>query len=237
MDAAKEEIDLFLKKCDELMQCKFILADTKIGEVLKAIATSDLLYAFFRDLTKDFDYAAAKRKYMLPAADGARNVGKLRFPEDPAERLAFVFCLLVDFDTGRLDLDAFLQQYFYEDGSVYGSFYAFTNQVVKPFKSAVRMLFRDQRLSDAVEKHRARADLARLVADEREGVFKSDLSDRKKVDALMILNALAACAERGSGGMIAGLTVGYKYFAASVGRRSEGLDELYKRFASPEEII
>ena len=57
-------VELFLQKCDEVMQSKFIIADTKIGELLKAIATSDLLYALFRDITKDFDYTAAQKKYM-----------------------------------------------------------------------------------------------------------------------------------------------------------------------------
>ena len=48
MDTGREQIDLFLRRCDEVMQSKFILADTKIGELLKSIASSDLLYAFFR---------------------------------------------------------------------------------------------------------------------------------------------------------------------------------------------
>lgn len=70
MDTGREQIDLFLRRCDELMQSKFIIADTKIGELLQAIAASDLLYAFFRDITKDFDYPAAKSKYMNYAPYG-----------------------------------------------------------------------------------------------------------------------------------------------------------------------
>ena len=49
MDTDMRQIDAFLQKCDEVMQSKFIIADTKISDLLKSIASSDLLYAFFRD--------------------------------------------------------------------------------------------------------------------------------------------------------------------------------------------
>ena len=130
MDTNREQIKLFLRRCDELMQSKYIIADTKIGELLKAIVTSDLLYAFFRDITKDFDYDAAQRKYMNYYPEGTTNKRKLLFPEDPAERLAFVFCLLVDFDSKRIDLGDFLQEYFYEDGSFSSGYAAFINAML-----------------------------------------------------------------------------------------------------------
>ena len=70
MDTSREQIALFLRRCDELMQSKYIIADTKIGELLQSIAMSDLLYAFFRDATAHFDYAGAK-----PAAGNGRPPG------------------------------------------------------------------------------------------------------------------------------------------------------------------
>ena len=151
MDSGKGQIDIFLRRCDELMRTSFILADAKIGDLLKAVTTSDLLYAFFRDITQNFDYVAAQLRYMnyVPYPGSRKHL--LLLPEDSTEKLAFIFCLLVDFDAGRIDLGAFLQEYFYEDGSVYGSFYAFSNQVIKPFKSAVRTMFRGGKPAQAAE--------------------------------------------------------------------------------------
>ena len=53
----------------------------------------------------------AKRKYMnfAPYGDAQK---KLLFPEDPVERLAFVFCLFMEFDNKTMDLGWFLQEYF-----------------------------------------------------------------------------------------------------------------------------
>ena len=64
MDVERQQIDVFLEKCDEVMRSKYIIADTKISELLRSIASSDLLYAFFREITKDFDYIAAQQQYM-----------------------------------------------------------------------------------------------------------------------------------------------------------------------------
>lgn len=47
MDLERQQIDVFLEKCDDVMRSKFIIADTKISELLKSIATSDLLVRLF----------------------------------------------------------------------------------------------------------------------------------------------------------------------------------------------
>ena len=239
MDTDRRQIDVFLHKCDEVMQSKFIIADTKIGEPLNAIVTSDLLYAFFRDITKDFDYDAAQRKYMNYYPEGTTNKRKLLFPEDPAERLAFVFCLLVDFDSKRIDLGDFLQEYFYEDGSVYGSFYAFSNQVIKPFRNAVRTMFRElKKRPPAIRRGGGRRELLRLVLTERDAVFSSRaLSDAQKVDALLILNALEAHAEKGSPALIAALVCGYHYFSEQALWKSEEAAEIWEKFGNAEDVV
>ena len=227
MDTGREQIDLFLRRCDEVMGSRFIIADTKISDLLKSIATSDLLYAYFRDITKNFDYRAAQRKYLDDAPAAPSRGKKMLFPEDPQEKLAFIFCLLVEFDSKKRDLSEFLQEYFYEDGSVYESFYAFTNQVIKPFRNAVKLMFRGgmpkpvpeeparpqtARLAPPVE---VPADFGALVAAERDSVYASGLSDADKVDALFILNAL----EKTQDGVLrAGLLSGYAAFVRASGR-------------------
>lgn len=237
MDTDRRQIDLFLEKCDEVMQSKFIIADTKISDLLKSIATSDLLYAFFRELTKNFDYPAACEKYMNYRPEGTSNKRKLLFPEDVGERLAFVFCLLIDFDSGRIDLGAFLQEYFYEDGSVYGSFYAFTNQVIKPFRNAVRTMFRDGKfISPRPRVRSGREELSAFVSAERKRVYSSRLPDARKVDALVLLNALFDLAESGDGRVVAALLCGYRCFCESAHWQCADLKVVMKKYGDPEAL-
>lgn len=238
MDTGREQIDLFLRRCDELMQSKFIIADTKIGELLQAIAASDLLYAFFRDITKDFDYPAAKNKYMHYAPYG-KTQKKLLFPEDPAEKLAFIFCLLMEFDNKTLDLGRFLQEYFYEDGSFYESFYAFCNQVVKPFKNAVRVMFSDSFETASLTSETQNSESSKRkkkgtygcfsVEEERRQLYSSLLPDEKKVDGMLLLNALEKAKDKA---LQAALLCGYFYFAQAAGRKQaaeQAAAELEKR--------
>ena len=228
MDTGRGQIDLFLRKCDELMQSGFILADTKIAELLKSIASSDLLYALFRELTKDFDYAAARRACM--GGEEEAQGGAFRLPEDPEKKLAFIFCLLVDLDSKALDLGGFIRSRFPAGGSVHEGFYIFCAQVVMPFKEAVRALF----CTASFEGGEAEA-LAKCAAGERDRIYFSRMPDTKKVDALLLLNALsAACADK-SGERAAALLCGYLCFARCEGLSDGNIDEMRRAFARIKE--
>lgn len=235
MDTDLRQIDTFLIKCDELMQSKFIIADTKISEVLKSIAASDLLYAFFRDITGEFDYPAAQQKYMNYSPEGTQGMRKLLFPEDPQQKLAFIFCLLVDFDSKRIDLSRFLQEYFYGDGSVYESFYAFCNQVIKPFRNTVRQMFRGWKSSEQEEEMLALEKLRKIVQSERARIFSSNLSDVDKVNALIILNALNAVQDDRE--LINGLLCGYRCFAEKTRWKSPDAETLFKELDKGTESV
>lgn len=229
MGTEREQVDAFLKKCDEVMQSKYIMADTKIGELLKCIVSSDLLYAFFRDVTKDFDYGAACEKCMhyVPKGDSRK---KLLLPEDPVEKIAFIFCLLADFDSKAIELGEFLQEYFYEDGSFFASFYAFSNQVIKPFRNAVRTVF-----AVGLSCPQEREELP--LEEERALVFRSRLSDEKKVDALLLLNGALSPAAQKDASLLAALLAGYLAFAQAAGWKSEHLPALAEALAHIKETL
>lgn len=222
MNTMEEQLNIFLRKCDELTESSFIIADTKISELLKAIVASDVLYAFFRDITQGFDYPAAKKKYMEFTPRGSSR-RELLMPDDPAERLAFVFCLLADIDSRAIDLNGFLQQYFYEDGSLYGGYRAFCDKVIKPFRGIVKTVIRSTLDSPRTEENEGRKRLETLVAAERKEVYLSDLPDNRKADALILLNA--ANANRNNPEQLAAALCGYLYFSGSV-RRGNAYDAL-----------
>ena len=218
MDTSREQIDVFIRRCDELMESRFIIADTKISELLQAIAASDLLYAFFRDVTKSFDYNRAKRQYMNYAPYGNAQK-KLLFPQDPEQKLAFIFCLLMEFDNKTCDLGTFLQEYFYEDGSYYESFYALCNQVIKPFRNGVKVMFTDMPQERGKEGAGETESAPQFDLEaERKSVYRSGLSDERKVDALLLLNALEKAKDLP---LRAALLCGYLYFARVCGRSEQ----------------
>ena len=226
MDERLTAINGFLTACDELINGTYVLADVKISEVLKSIAGSKDLTDLFSAVTERFDYPKAKQLCLrFPAAKGAAH-GAAFLPSDRGEVLAFVFCLLVEFDGGAVRLNDFLLRYFYDDGSVYGSFYAFSNQVIKPFRNAVRTVFAEGAAQSAPRPP---------LEEERSLVYRSSMPDGQKVDALLLLNGLERAKRDGE--LYCALLAGYLWFAKSTGWKSEHLAALADDLARRKEDL
>ncbi len=136
----KEELALFLERADEMINSKYILADIKIVNLLKSIAASETLIALFKNCLEDFDYAKAKKTYLVKSPYLSEDKGEFVMPESSIELLAFTFSILMDIDSKNIDLYTFLDKYFYVDGSSYSAYSAFLNSVIKPFRNTVKVI-------------------------------------------------------------------------------------------------
>ncbi len=149
-----EELRVFIERADELINSKYILADIKIVNLLKAIASSDTLIALFKNCLDGFDYNVAKKKYLVKNPYLSDEKGQFVLPPNSRELLAFVFNVLMDIDAKRISLGDFIDKYFYEDGSSYAGYSAFVNAMIKPFKNSVALLMEkviEGKLQDPVE--------------------------------------------------------------------------------------
>lgn len=150
----REELDLFLLRADEFIEGKYILADVKIINLLKAIAGSDTLLAIFKNCLDGFDYETAKNKYLLESKVLSENRGEFVLPQNTRELLALIFNLLVKMDNKEIDFSLFMTRYFFEDGSLSSSYQAFVSTIIKPFKNAVKGVMEsviEGKLQDPVE--------------------------------------------------------------------------------------
>ena len=129
METVKTQLTDFLNKCEEVKNCKFIMATTKIKDLLKSIVNSAELYELFNTVAANFDYIAAKQK-CFKEADGAYGQSKVVLPDTVGDRLAFIFCLLVEFDRNDINFNVFLQKYYPKDGSYYASYHLFCDEVI-----------------------------------------------------------------------------------------------------------
>lgn len=129
-------LDNFLNKCDEVINSKFILAVTKISELLSSIAASKPLFELFELILSDFNYNKFKAAYLVRSKENTDR-GILLLPESAKDKIALIFCLLMDIEAGEIEFGRFLQTYFYTDGSYFESFSDFCQGVIKPFKNTV----------------------------------------------------------------------------------------------------
>ena len=136
----REELDLFVERADDLIDSKYILADVKIVNLLKAVACSDVLLAIFKNCLSDFDFHLAKKKYLVKNAFQGGDKGEFILPPNSRELLAFIFSVLVEIDNKNIQLGEFINKYFYVDGSYSSGYSAFVNAMIKPFRNSVKLL-------------------------------------------------------------------------------------------------
>lgn len=140
MDETRE-VEYFLDKCDELMNSSFILAKSKLSEMLKAITASETLTKLFTSVVSGFDYIKAKKECFVSTTDGRTLKKMLVLPQFPTDKLAFIFCLLVDFDGEKIKFNDFLVTYFNCYDDYVKSFNNFCNQVIFPLRTLVKEAF------------------------------------------------------------------------------------------------
>ena len=177
----REELDLFIDRTDEFVESKYILADIKIVNILKAIASSETLIALFKNCLTDFDYFEAQKKYLVKNRFQGGDKGEFVLPPNSRELLAFIFNVLVDIDAKNIDLGEFINKYFFVDGSFSSGYDAFINGMIKPFRNSVKLLMENVlagNLQDPVEA---------LVEEENKRIKQAqiDAENMEKEKALM----------------------------------------------------
>lgn len=177
----REELDLFIERADDFIESKYILADIKIVNLLKAIASSETLLALFKNCLTDFDYFEAKKKYLVKNRFQGGDKGEFILPPNSRELLAFIFNVLVDIDNKNIDLGEFINKYFFVDGSFSSGYDAFVNAMIKPFRNSVKILMENViagSLQDPVEA---------LVEEENKRIQQAELEKKnaEKEKALM----------------------------------------------------
>ncbi len=133
MDSMKADgFGEFIIACEDLKNCKFIIAESKIAALLKSIADNKQLYSMFGAALYGFDYKTTFTEC----------VGNNSFvlPTDPKTAIALVFRILMDIDGGQMPLRNFLEAYFYSE-SLNESYARFGLDIITPFERYCRMFF------------------------------------------------------------------------------------------------
>ncbi len=204
-----EELAVFSEKAEDFITSSYILADVKIVGLLKAVAQSETLLAIFKNCLSGFDYAAAQKKYLAKNKYLSEEKGEFVLPPTSRELLAFVFNILVDLDARSLDLAAFINKYFYVDGSFSAAYAAFITQMVKPFCASVISIMQgviDGSVQDPVEalsEEEARKEKEKEIAEKKEELEKNLLEKSygqslKGIKRLLVLDKTKVKASRKS---------------------------------------
>lgn len=246
MNATKEQILNFLDKCEELKNSKFIVASSKIKDLLIAIVNCPELYRLFETVTRDFDYLAAKKRSLVTVDDGVLKRSYVSLPQTVGDRLAFIFCLFVEFDRNSINFNEFLSEYFAEDGSYFASFHAFCNLIVNSLEDMLRQIFKETleaadepelpTAASAPDAQKAAllSALDMAISEEQQFIFMSSVPDEDKEGGIRMLGQLYKAIKAGDEELIDALVCGYNYFVLFHNCVSDGVERLIKTIAEYE---
>ncbi len=233
----KEQIKSFLNACAELKNCKFIMATTNLKDLLKRIVNCSELYRLFEAVTKDFDYLLVKSKCLVSSNDGIFSKSYVLLPQTIGERLAFIFCLLVEFDRETVNFNDFLRVYYQEDGSYYAGYLSFCSQIIDSLSECIEHVFRsklaepDLKIENSLpptdyKKAELVSAISLSLAGEISFIESSALSDDDKESAVKILSGLNTAVKYGDEELIDALLCGYNYFILYNKCQSDGIEAL-----------
>ena len=132
----KQDIVEFINACNDFIDGKFILADIKIAKILRAISNSQNLYDLIAECMINYDFQRA----FDSAKIGSKNA-VFSLPKENHKIIPFVFCLLVEIDSKRLNFNEFLSTQFPIANNQNEEYFAFGKSVIIPFRDAIANVF------------------------------------------------------------------------------------------------
>ena len=133
----KQKIVDFYNACDEMIEGRFILSDTKVSNVLKCIVKSEVLYNLYSRCMKDFKFHQVLDRCV---ASNPANGGYFVMTDDEREIIAFVTCLLLEVDKKNINLQTFVTENFFNANGYNICYNNFAITVLIAYKTAVKNL-------------------------------------------------------------------------------------------------
>ena len=136
-DEERENLVDFFNACNEMIEGRFILSDTKVSNILKCVVKSETLYELYSKCMNGFRFAHTLE---FCKASNPNNGGYFQMPQDEKDIVAFVTCLLLEVDKRNINLQTFVTDNFYSADGYNISYSNFALMVLVEYKTAVKNL-------------------------------------------------------------------------------------------------
>ncbi|MGN0961649.1 MAG: hypothetical protein ACI4PF_05580 [Christensenellales bacterium] len=127
----------FFNACNEMIEGRFILSDTKVSNILKSVVKSEKLYNLYSECMQGFRFAQTLESCK---ASNPANGGYFQMPQEEKDIVAFVTCLLLEVDKRNINLQTFVTDNFYSADGYNISYNNFSLMVLVEYKTAVKNL-------------------------------------------------------------------------------------------------
>ena len=177
----KTKIVEFFNAVDEMIEGRFILSDTKVSNILKAVVKSEVLYNLYSKCMQNFKFASMLDRCK---SDNPSNGGYFAMPDEEKDIVAFVTCFLLEVDKKNINLQTFITDNFYSNDGYNISYNNFAITVLIAYKSSVQNLLGIDEQGNTIESEEV---LENQISIEEEEKVESD-QNTKILFANLVMN-------------------------------------------------
>lgn len=136
-ESNEKKIQYFVALCDDLITCKFLVAESKIGKLLACLAETEPIYQLVSDCMEQFNRDREMNKAFV-------TDGKGRFfcimPTEEYKIIALVFCTLADIEQKKIDFTDFIKRFFDNEEGI-NCYTSFARHMILPFRELIAEAF------------------------------------------------------------------------------------------------
>lgn len=125
----------FIAACDDLITCKYLVAEYKIQKLLQELAKCEEACNLIGDCLEEYN---REREFSKTFVKNGYGDFICVMPEEEFKILALVFCTLVDIDNKKIDFTDFVKRFFGTEENPFG---AFISTMVIPFRNLLAEAF------------------------------------------------------------------------------------------------
>ena len=133
--AENKSIENFFNSCDDLISCKFLVAEYKITKLLKDIANSSEICSLIAECLQSYN---RDREFARTYIQDGHGQFVCVMPTEEFKIVALVFCTLADIDNKKIDFTDFIKRFF---GREEKPFEAFVQTMIVPYKKFIAEAF------------------------------------------------------------------------------------------------
>ena len=208
MDEFKELIP-FNNSCQELIMGKYLLADIKIGSILKIIDNDEKLKNIVSACMADFDFLTTFN------ASITKNNEQfyLTLPTEEKNIIAFVYSILSAVKNGSINFDDFITKFYSNDST--NNVLEFANNVIVPFKNAINSMYSKTHVIKNTNDYqnniynKLKTNIGLIISN----LDNYKLKITEKEEFTMLLNSLYTASEKNDKNLVYSLMIGLDYFS------------------------
>ena len=130
-----KNIEAFLASCQDLIDCKFLVAEYKLQKMLQDLANASEICSLVGECLEQFN---REREFAKAFVQDGRGDYMFVLPEEEYKIVALVFCTLMDIDAKKIDFTDFVKRFFGKSDDAYG---LFVEAMIVPFRNLIAEAF------------------------------------------------------------------------------------------------